>query len=89
MSIPSRSSTRFAPPVGMTTTSHVIRRLGDIVGRVLPRVAALIIGFILMTVGLGMTITVVLLPVGIVSGLLGVAIFVGGLFAPDVREERR
>ena len=43
----------------------------------------MIIGVILMVVGLGMTATVVMLPVGIVLLLLGVAIFVGGIFAPD------
>ena len=40
-------------------------------------------GFILMMVGLGMTVTIVMLPVGVVLGLLGVAIFVGGIFAHD------
>lgn len=48
---------------------------------VLGRIAALIIGFVMMIVGLGLGVTVMMLPVGIVIGLLGVAVFVTGLFA--------
>jgi hypothetical protein len=47
----------------------------------LGHVAALIIGFVMMVVGLGLGVTMVMLPVGVVVGLLGVAIFVAGLFA--------
>ena len=46
----------------------------------------------MMTLGLGMTATVVLLPVGIVLGLSGVIVFLAGLFAnrtPTVAERRR
>lgn len=46
------------------------------------RMAALIAGSILMVLGLAMTATIVMLPVGVVLGLLGVALFLGGLFAP-------
>ena len=44
-------------------------------------IGAVIVGFVMMVVGLGLGVTMVMLPVGIVVGLLGVAIFVGGLFA--------
>lgn len=37
-------------------------------------------GFILMVLGLGMGVTMVMLPVGLVIGLVGFAMFVGGLF---------
>ena len=47
----------------------------------LGHIAAVIVGFVLMVVGLGMGVTLVLLPFGIVIGLIGAAIFVGGLFA--------
>jgi len=40
------------------------------------------IGVVLMVVGLGLTATAVMLPAGIVLGLLGALIFVGGIFAP-------
>jgi hypothetical protein len=48
---------------------------------VLGHVAAVIIGFVMMVVGLGLGVTMIMLPVGIVIGLLGVAVFIGGLFA--------
>jgi len=44
-------------------------------------VAAVIVGFIMMVFGLGLGVTMIMLPVGIVVGLIGAAIFVGGLFA--------
>ena len=43
--------------------------------------AAVIIGFVMMVVGLALGVTMIMLPVGIVVGLVGAAIFVGGLFA--------
>jgi len=42
--------------------------------------AFVIIGFVLMVLGLGLGVTIMMLPVGIVIGLLGLAMFVGGLF---------
>jgi hypothetical protein len=38
------------------------------------------LGFVLMVLGLGLGVTVIMLPVGVVIGLLGFAMFVGGLF---------
>ena len=48
---------------------------------VLGHIAATIVGFILMVIGLGLGVTMIMLPVGIVIGLLGVALVVSGLFA--------
>jgi hypothetical protein len=48
---------------------------------VLGHIAAVIVGFVMMVVGLGLGVTMIMLPVGIVIGLAGAAIFVGGLFA--------
>jgi hypothetical protein len=48
---------------------------------VLGHIAAVILGFVMMVVGLGLGVTMIMLPVGIVIGLAGAAIFVGGLFA--------
>ena len=53
----------------------------ELVENVLGRVAAIVIGFIMMVIGLGLSVTMVMLPVGVAIGLTGVAIFVGGLFA--------
>jgi vacuolar-type H+-ATPase subunit I/STV1 len=44
-------------------------------------VAAVIVGFVMMVVGLALGVTMVMLPIGLAIGLLGVAIFVTGLFA--------
>jgi hypothetical protein len=38
-----------------------------------------IAGFVLMVVGMGLSVTMIMLPVGLVLGLLGFAMFVGGL----------
>ena len=51
------------------------------VGRFLEHAAAVVIGLIMMIVGLGMGVTMIMLPVGIVIGLLGIAVLVAGLFA--------
>lgn len=37
------------------------------------------LGFVLMVLGLGLGVTMIMLPIGIVVGLLGFAMFVGGL----------
>jgi hypothetical protein len=47
----------------------------------LGHIAAVIIGFVMMVVGLGLGVTMIMLPVGVVVGLIGFAVFVGGLFA--------
>jgi hypothetical protein len=48
---------------------------------ILGHIAATIVGFVMMVVGLGLGVTMIMLPAGIVIGLLGAAILVGGLFA--------
>jgi hypothetical protein len=48
-------------------------------------VAAIVVGFAMMVAGLGLGVTMIMLPVGVVIGLTGAAIFVGGLFGPDWR----
>ena len=58
--------------------SHVkTRRL--IVG-ILEHSVAIVVGFILMVLGLGLSVTMIMLPVGLVVGLLGLALFINGLF---------
>ena len=51
------------------------------IGRFLEHAAAVVVGLILMIVGLGLGVTMIMLPVGLAIGLLGVAIVVAGLFA--------
>ena len=55
---------------------------------VLGHVAAIVIGFVMMVVGLGLGVTLIMLPVGLVVGLLGFAIFLGGFFAHPNRRIR-
>jgi hypothetical protein len=52
-----------------------------VVGNALGHVAAVIIGFVLMIAGLGMGVSVVLLPIGVPLGFVGLGIFIWGLFA--------
>jgi hypothetical protein len=73
----------------VTTPAHSIRSLGGKIGRLLPRLVLVILGFVLMVIGLGMTVSVVMLPAGVVLGLLGLATFVAGLFAPDLLSGNR
>jgi threonine/homoserine efflux transporter RhtA len=63
---------RFALWFDMTLLSPRVRQLADRVGRMVPRLAAVIIGFIGMVVGVGMMVTIVMLPAGVVVALLGV-----------------
>ncbi len=46
---------------------------------VLGHAAAVVVGFVLMVVGLGLGVTMIMLPVGLVVGLVGVGLFVWGL----------
>lgn len=50
-------------------------------GRLLEHAAAIVIGFVMMVAGLGLGVTMIMLPVGVTIGLLGLAIFIGGIFA--------
>jgi len=40
-----------------------------------------ILGFVLMVIGLGLGVTVIMLPVGLAIGLIGFVMVVGALFA--------
>jgi hypothetical protein len=60
----------------------------EFIESVLGHAAALVIGFVLMVIGLGLGVTMIMLPVGLVVGLMGVAIFVGGFFAHPWQRSR-
>lgn len=62
----------------MATTTP-IRTFGDAVLGWAEHIAFVVVGLVLMVVGLGLGVTVMMLPVGLVLGLLGLAMFVGGL----------
>ena len=59
--------------------SHVIA-LRNIIG-FFERVAFAILGFVLMVVGLALGVTMVMLPVGLVIGLIGFSMLVAAVFA--------
>ena len=46
---------------------------------ILARLAAVAVGFALMVVGLGLGVTMIMLPIGLPVGLIGVMLFVWGL----------
>jgi hypothetical protein len=48
--------------------------------RILGHTVAIVVGFALMVIGLGLGVTMVLLPIGLVVGLIGVLVLVWGLF---------
>jgi hypothetical protein len=60
-----------------TLSAHSVINTAEVI---LGHVAAVIVGFVMMVVGLGLGVTMVMLPVGLVVGLAGVALFVTGLF---------
>ncbi len=72
----------------MTTLSDRLDRLGSFLARTLGRTTTIVIGFAMTILGLGMTATIVLLPIGVVTGLLGVAVFLAGTFAPNTTIDR-
>ena len=64
----------------MTNTS-AHRSIGGVFVGLLEHTAFVIVGFVLMILGLGLGVTMIMLPVGLVVGLLGLAMFIGGLTA--------
>ena len=47
--------------------------------RILSHLAVAAIGFVLMVIGLGLGVTLIMLPVGLIVGLIGVGLFVWGI----------
>jgi hypothetical protein len=66
----------------MTHTSVGFRPWVRTTESMFAHLAALILGFAMMVAGLGLGVTMIMLPVGLVVGLLGVGVFLTGLFAP-------
>jgi hypothetical protein len=58
--------------------SHIIMHR-RIVG-IFEHTVAIVLGFVLMVLGLGLSVTMIMLPVGLFVGLLGLAFFISGLF---------
>jgi hypothetical protein len=71
----SLDQTRFLVQEGAMTHTNVLR---GIVG-IFEHALIALVGFVLMVIGLGLSVTMIMLPVGLVIGLLGFGMFVGGL----------
>ena len=61
--------------------STMTRPLFEGLAAFLEHAAAVVIGLVLIVIGLGLGVTMIMLPVGIVVGLLGALMVVAGLFA--------
>jgi len=56
-----------------------IRTFGVAVAGLAEHVAFIVVGFVLMVLGLGLGVTIIMLPVGLPIGLLGLGMIIGGL----------
>jgi hypothetical protein len=67
----------------------IARNLAGAGGRFLGHTAAVVLGLILMVTGVGLGVTMVLLPIGVPVGLIGLGIFLWGAVgkARATREE--
>jgi hypothetical protein len=54
-----------------------------------PHIAAVVVGFVMMVVGLALGVTMIMLPVGLVIGLLGVASSLAGCSRVSTRRPER
>jgi hypothetical protein len=62
------------------TYAITVRRMFGEVARFFEHFAVVVLGFVLMVVGLGLGVTMIMLPVGLALGLTGAGLFVAGLF---------
>lgn len=63
------------------TYTFPLRRVFVGIGRFAEHTAIVVVGLMMMILGLGLGVTMIMLPVGIVIGLAGLLLVVGGLFA--------
>jgi hypothetical protein len=71
----------------MKETHASERHLVETGERILAHTIAVAVGFLLMIVGMGMGVTMVLLPIGLPLGLAGLLLFVWGLFSTAPRRQ--
>jgi len=67
----------------MAPLSERFERIGRLLARRIGPVTTTIIGFMMTMTGLMMSSRIALAPVGVVTSLLGVAIFLSGVFVTD------
>ena len=61
--------------------ASVHRSIGGMLLGLVEHTAFVVVGFVFMVLGLGLGVTMIMLPVGLVIGLLGLAMFIGGFTA--------
>ncbi len=71
----------------MTENQSMGKELAKGAGRFLSRSAAVVVGVLLMIVGLAMGVTVVMLPVGVPLGLVGLLAFLWGISGSETKTE--
>jgi hypothetical protein len=64
---------------GVMTHAPALRSIVGFLVGLIEHTAFVVAGFVLMVVGLGLGVTMIMLPVGLPIGLVGFAMFVGGL----------
>jgi len=67
----------------MAPLSDTLERVGRPLTRRLGRATTILIGFVMTIAGLMVTSIIVLVPVGAVTALLGVAVFLAAVFDTD------
>jgi hypothetical protein len=70
----------------MTAHTYSPSHVASIVGTFLGHALAIVVGFVLMVAGLALGVTMIMLPLGLVIGLVGFAIFVAGFFAHPLQQ---
>lgn len=68
----------------MTTFPRTLADVAASVARPLGRILTAIIGFAIAMVGLAMCVTIVMFPLGVALGLIGIAVLLCGFFAPPM-----
>ncbi len=64
----------------MSTMTAAAHHFWDIGVQVLEHAATVFLGFVLIIVGLALGVTMIMLPVGLPLGLIGVLLVIAGLF---------
>jgi len=73
----------------MSEKEPMVHHLAETGGVVLSHLIAVVLGLVLMVSGVGMGVTIVLLPLGIPVGLVGLLLFIWGLVRHRGYERQR
>ena len=68
----------------MTTLPRTFAGFAASVARPLGRILTVVVGFAIGIIGLAMCVTIVMFPLGVTLGLVGIAVLLCGLFAPPI-----